>query len=108
MDRGEPIKLLLERLKPQAGSLKPYILSLLAAFAQPGRLPVSQPLFEPISEREVEILHLLADGLSNQKIADHLVIGLGTVKSHVHHILEKLGVSSRAQAVIRSRELGIL
>ena len=108
VDRGEPMKLLLERLKPQAGSLKPYILSLLAAFGQPGRLPVSQPLFEPISEREVEILRLLADGLSNQEIADRLVIGLGTAKSHVHHILEKLGLSSRVQAVIRARELGIL
>ena len=68
----------------------------------------SQPLVEPMSEREVEILRLLADGLSNREIAERLVISVGTAKSHVHHILEKLGSNSRTQAVAKARELGLL
>ncbi len=109
VDKGETIKLLLRRLKAQEDDLKSYIMVLLAAFGDASRATRSQPLIEPISDREIEILRLLADGLSNQEIADRLVIGLGTTgKAHVHHILEKLGGSSRMQAVVKARELGIL
>ncbi len=61
-----------------------------------------------MSERELEILRLLADGLSNQEIARRLVISVGTAKSHVHHILGKLNSDSRMQAVAKARELGLL
>ena len=72
------------------------------------RAAVAQPLVEPLSEREREVLRLIADGLSNAEIADRLVIAQGTVKRHVNNIYGKLGVQSRTQAVARSRELGLL
>lgn len=108
VDKGEPMKTLLERLRSQGGEFRPYIVSLLAAFGEPTSAPASQPLLEPVSDREIEILVLVAEGLSNQQIANRLVIGIGTAKSHVHHILEKLGCSSRTQAVAKARELGLL
>jgi LuxR family maltose regulon positive regulatory protein len=61
-----------------------------------------------MSERELEILRLMAEGLSNREIADKLVITVGTTKSHVHHILEKVGSDSRMQAVAKAREMGLL
>jgi LuxR family maltose regulon positive regulatory protein len=108
VDKGESMKALLERLKSQGGELKPYILTLLAAFGETGETPKAQQLVEPMSERELGILRLLADGLSNREIAEKLVISVGTTKSHVHHILDKLGSDSRAQAVAKARELGLL
>lgn len=108
VDNGEPMRLLLERLRPEGGARKEYILALLAAFGGQGKGSASQPLVEPMSERELEILRLLADGLSNQEIARRLVISVGTAKSHVHHILGKVGSDSRMQAVAKARELGLL
>lgn len=67
-----------------------------------------QPLIEPLSERELEILRLIADGASNKEIATALVIAEGTVKNHVTNLLGKLGVTGRMQAVNKARELGIL
>jgi DNA-binding NarL/FixJ family response regulator len=61
-----------------------------------------------LSEREVEIVRLVAAGCSNREIADKLVITEGTVKNHVTNILGKLGVRDRTQAALRARELGIL
>ena len=69
---------------------------------------MEQPLVEPLSERELEVLHLVARGDSNQEIAEVLVIVLDTVKRHVTHIFEKLGVNNRVQAVARARALGLL
>jgi LuxR family transcriptional regulator, maltose regulon positive regulatory protein len=54
------------------------------------------------------VLSLLADGRSNQAIANELVISLDTVKRHVSHVLDKLGVANRTQAVSRARDLGLL
>ena len=108
LDKGEPMKFLLERLKSEGGEIKEYILTVLSAFGEKGRAAVSQLLVEPMSERELEILRLLADGLSNREIAERLVISVGTTKSHVHHILEKVGGNSRMQAVAKARELGLL
>jgi LuxR family maltose regulon positive regulatory protein len=65
-------------------------------------------LVEPLSEREMEVLRLLAAGLSNQAIAAELVITPGTAKWHVNNIYAKLGVHSRIQAVGRARALGLL
>ena len=63
---------------------------------------------EPLSERELEVLHLLASGASNQEIAEALTIALTTAKKHVSNIIGKLGVSNRMQAVARGRDLGLL
>ena len=65
-------------------------------------------LIDPLSERELQVLGLLADGRSNKAIAAELFISLDTVKSHVGHLLDKLGVANRTQAVARARELGLL
>ena len=67
-----------------------------------------QQLAEPLSERELEILALIARGDSNKEIAEQLFIAEGTVKNHVTHILGKLGVRDRTQAALKARELGLL
>jgi ATP/maltotriose-dependent transcriptional regulator MalT len=69
---------------------------------------VAQPLPDPLSQRELEVLQLLAGGASNQEIATALVLAPGTVKLHVVHILSKLGVKSRTRAILRARDLGLL
>lgn len=63
---------------------------------------------EPLSERELEVLRLVADGMSNQDIADRLFLALNTVKAHTRSIYGKLGVNSRTQAIARARALGVL
>jgi DNA-binding NarL/FixJ family response regulator len=75
--------------------------------AAPARAP-DAGLPEPLSDREVEILRLLALGLSNTEIADRLGLALGTVKNYVTAILQKLGVRDRTQAALRAREMGLL
>ena len=61
-----------------------------------------------LSEREIEILHLIDADNTNEQIADNLSISLSTVKTHVHHILEKLSVKDRSQAVFRAKELELI
>jgi LuxR family maltose regulon positive regulatory protein len=61
-----------------------------------------------LSQRELEVLRLMAEGLSNQQIADRLIISLSTAKNHVHNILEKLNVQGRTQAVTQARELELI
>jgi len=86
------------------------IRQILAAYETAHLKPGSQTfsgaaLPEPLSAREMEVLRLLAAGLSNQEIAGKLTVSLGTVKTHVHNLYGKLGVSSRSQAIVRAREL---
>jgi LuxR family transcriptional regulator, maltose regulon positive regulatory protein len=69
---------------------------------------VAQPLPDPLSQRELEVLQLLAAGASNQELAAALVLTSGTVKLHVSHILSKLGVNNRTRAMLRARDLGLL
>jgi len=124
VDEGPAMATLLSRLRDQErkqGST-PYLDTLLAAFSHRSRThaPLTlgsgeprgylreQPLIEPLSERELEVLQLITHGDSNQEIADRLVITLDTVKRHVTHIFEKLGVHNRVQAVAKSRALGLL
>jgi LuxR family maltose regulon positive regulatory protein len=96
-----------------------YVRRVLAAFPETGQarsvLTQTQPkvpergeLIEPLSEREMEVLQLIAEGLSNQAISDRLYLSLHTVKIHARRIYAKLGVSSRTQAVARGKALGIL
>jgi LuxR family maltose regulon positive regulatory protein len=61
-----------------------------------------------LSDRELQVLHLLADGKQNREIADELYITRNTVKKHITHILDKLGATNRTQATARARELGLL
>ena len=70
--------------------------------------PAQPQLPEPLTEQELNILALIVGGKTNQQIADELVVTLGTVKWHVHNILQKLGVNNRTQATIRALELGLL
>jgi LuxR family maltose regulon positive regulatory protein len=89
-----------------------YVGKLLASFEHPSPFrhvpPGIHPGVEPLSERELEVLQLVAAGLKNQEIADELFVVTGTVKAHLGSIYRKLGVQSRIQAVSRARELNLL
>jgi len=65
-------------------------------------------LVEPLSQRELEVLHLMALGRTNQEIARQLIVSPGTVKAHTASIYRKLDVANRTEAVARARQLGIL
>ncbi|MEJ2706239.1 MAG: LuxR C-terminal-related transcriptional regulator [Anaerolineales bacterium] len=115
VDEGLPMaRLLYEALDREIAP--DYVRRLLAAF------PVTKPkgtasiksqvdqseLIEPLSEREIEVLQLIAKGLTNRVIATRLVLSVHTVKTHSRNIYGKLGVNNRTQAVNRARSLGIL
>ena len=94
-----------------------YCRRLLGAFPDaPARAPISvstpggdaSPQIEPLTPRELQVLQLIAEGLSNTLIAERLFLAPGTVKVHAHNIYSKLGVGNRTQAVARARSLGIL
>ena len=68
----------------------------------------SEVLPDPLSEREVELLRLIASGASNKEIAESLFITEGTVKNHITHILGKLSVRDRTQAALKAKELGLI
>jgi LuxR family maltose regulon positive regulatory protein len=97
-----------------------YVNKLLAAFPQPvspQSTIVSQQseirnqpseMVEPLSERELEILRLIAEGLSNREIGERLFLALDTVKGHNRRLFDKLQVKSRTEAIARARELGLL
>ena len=63
---------------------------------------------EPLSPREVEVLGLVAEGMSNQEVADALFIAVGTVKSHLYKVFGKLDVRRRTQASAKAKELGLI
>jgi LuxR family maltose regulon positive regulatory protein len=117
VDEGPPMARLIYKAAAH-GIMPDYTRKLLAAFEaeeqkSEGRsylppAPPAQPLIEPLSERELEVLQLIAEGLTNQEIADRLYLSLNTVKVHTRNINGKLGVHNRTQAVARARVLGIL
>jgi LuxR family maltose regulon positive regulatory protein len=72
------------------------------------QLPCPSALLDPLTPRELDVLHLISQGLSNKDIAEKLVIALNTVKRHTSNIYSKLGVKSRTQAIARARELGLV
>lgn len=114
VDEGKPMAQLFS--EAAARGIRPnYVGKLLAAFdaektqaqAQPYLTP-ALPVIEPLSQRELEILQLIAQGLSNQEISERLFLALSTVKGHNRNIFDKLQVKSRTEAVARARELGML
>jgi predicted ATPase/DNA-binding CsgD family transcriptional regulator len=81
---------------------------LAAIVEKPIRAVAGQDLVEPLTERELEVLYYLADGMTNQQIAEKLIVSIGTIKAHTHAIFGKLGAENRVQAVSRAREAGLL
>jgi len=76
--------------------------------ALPEGQPVSEPLIEPLSQRELEVLRLIAQGLSNREISERLFLALDTVKGHNRKIFDKLQVQRRTEAVARAHALGLI
>jgi LuxR family maltose regulon positive regulatory protein len=115
VDEGPPMAQLLSEAEA-IGMLPDYtgkLLAVLEADAQKRENtsslpPPAQPLIEPLSPRELEVLHLMAAGLSNQEICERLFLALSTVKGHNRNIFGKLQVQRRTEAVARARELGLL
>ena len=115
VDEGAPMARLLREALSR-GVRPEYVRRLLAAFpvddagraASPATSVAGSRLAEPLSSRELEVLALIAKGLTNQEIAARLYLSLHTVKAHARNIYAKLGVSSRTQAVARGRALGYL
>jgi LuxR family maltose regulon positive regulatory protein len=116
---GPAMATLLRKIRATQGREAGYVERLLQAFdqgeepvvsasLQDGRPKAPQPLIEPLSDRELEVLQLMATGASNQNIAEALVIAVNTVKRHARNIFDKLGVENRTQAVARARALGLL
>jgi len=109
---GTPMVRLLEKMAAAGRGPQAVVTRLLAALgreqAEPPAAPGTQPLVEPLSERELEVLQLVTEGLSNREIAERLYLALPTVKGHNRNIYSKLQVSRRTEAVARARELGLV
>ena len=124
LDEGEPMEKAIRNLRREIGRRKDptELQTRLAAYAdkllealtdntpqfqiEPANSPVLQAsLVDPLSARELEVLHLIAEGLSNDAVAQKLFLSTGTVKVHLKHIYGKLDVNSRTQAVARLHEL---
>jgi LuxR family maltose regulon positive regulatory protein len=113
LDVGEPAReLLAAYLRSAAPRHKLFAQKVLDAFSPSSKTgaPASQPagLVEPLSGRELEVLHLMAQGRTNQEIARQLIVAPGTIKAHTASIYRKLDVANRTEAVARARQLGIL
>ena len=113
VEEGERLRKVLVELEKDGGRLLPYLHKLQLAFPDTtGRLSAppgtGERLVEPISQRELEVLHLISLGKTNQEVARQLIVAPGTVKAHTASIYRKLDVSNRTEAVARARQLGIL
>lgn len=124
LDEGEILQAQLAAwaIRNTGSPLQIYVAKLQMALGEWPTTPITQalgPLFpnahaalptliEPLSAREVEVLHLVHGGLSNSEIANNLIVTVGTVKKHINNIFGKLGANSRTQALVRARELNLL
>jgi len=111
LDEGQPMAALLRQAQLQRTTPhKAFVSELLSEMAgfPETRLPLTQPLLDPLSERELEVLRLVATGLSNREIADELFLATGTVKKHLSNIFGKLNAQNRTECVARARELHLL
>jgi DNA-binding NarL/FixJ family response regulator len=97
-DRGESVL---------APSVAAKVVARVATLPEPTG-PVRQPLVDPLTDRELDVLRQLAAGLSNREIAAAVHLSEGTVKNHVTNILAKLGARDRTQAALRAKALGLL
>jgi LuxR family maltose regulon positive regulatory protein len=113
LDEGEPLARLLHEAMSR-DIVPEYVAQLLVAFDAETKeralssVPRPSSLVEPLSKRELQVLQLIAQGLSNREIAERLFISLSTVKGHTNNIYGKLAVNSRTQAVAQARALDIL
>jgi LuxR family maltose regulon positive regulatory protein len=116
VDEGRPMATLLEKMARKGNvHVQAYLRKLLAAYGPPdgaretpGQAAGAEGLLDPLSERELEVLRLIAQGLSNREISKRLFRALSTIKGHNQTIFEKLQVQSRTEAVARARELELL
>jgi LuxR family maltose regulon positive regulatory protein len=122
-DEGEPMHALVAQLSAarsrEQHAVRPIDARYLAALERAcGQAEAGPPqrraasllpgLIEPLTERELEVLRLIAAGMSNQRIARDLVVAVDTVKKHVTHVLRKLGATNRTEAAARARQLGLI
>jgi len=108
VDEGAPMAGLLRQAASRA-LFPDYVARLSSVFGeQPDTSPARRALTEPLTERELEVLRLMAAGLSNREIARELSVALSTAKAHARQIFDKLDVHSRTQAVARAREWDLL
>jgi len=109
LDEGKPLAALLGQLRPRRATAA-YAATLLTALGNSVAADESlrRPMREPLSAREHEVLRLIAAGRSTDEIAEDLFIAVSTVKSHIHHLLDKLDARNRTAAVARARDHGLL
>jgi LuxR family maltose regulon positive regulatory protein len=122
LDEGEPMARLLKMAyrSKEKGSREyetRLLEGLISAEAQappvspeiPSGKPMDYPvLIDPLTERELEVLLMIAEGHSNQDVAEKMVVTVGTVKAHISHIYRKLDVRSRTQAILKADQLNLL
>jgi len=116
LDLGKPMKEFLSWSLDSKSLTEPhlraYVSKLLSHFGEDISVKSSQPtggaLIGPLSQRELDVLRLIAKGLSNREISERLFLALSTVKGHTRIIFDKLQVQRRTEAVARARELGLL
>jgi LuxR family maltose regulon positive regulatory protein len=115
VDEGPPMAALLRKALDR-NNVSDYVRRLLAAFpiadwqqaVTPQEQAIKSEIVEPLSEREIEVLQLISEGMTNPEIAARLYISLNTVKAHTRNINGKLGVNNRMQATVKARTLGML
>jgi LuxR family maltose regulon positive regulatory protein len=114
VDMGLTVARMLSEIKAEGGRMAEYAARLLMAFPDlsgeiaPIQAESAPTELEPLSDRELQVLRMIAAGSSNRAIADELVVALGTVTAHTATIYRKLGVHNRTHAAARARELGLI
>jgi LuxR family maltose regulon positive regulatory protein len=114
VDEGEKMQPLLTRILPtlrEHPALAVYVSKMLAVFSTaftPDHKPTQEGLIEPLTDRELEVLNYIAQGLSNPEIAKRLYLSPNTLKAHAQNIFSKLNVHNRVEATNRARELRLV